>query len=160
MVEIRFDGRVAVVTGAGGGLGRVYALNLAKRGASVVVNDLGVDRHGSGEGSSTPADKVAEEIRRAGGEALANHDSVSSPEGGENIVKTALDAYGKVDILINNAGILNDKTFVNMEPENWKAVIGVHLDGAYHVTRPAFKVMRQNNFGRIVMTTSSAWSPS
>lgn len=156
MVDIRFEGRVAVVTGAGSGLGRVYALNLAKRGASVVVNDLGVDRYGSGEGSSTPADEVAEEIRKVGGEATANYDSVTTPEGGENIIKTAVEAYGKVDILINNAGILNDKTFVKMEPENWKTVMGVHLDGAYYVTRPAFKVMRENNYGRIVMTTSSA----
>ena len=156
MADIRFEGRVAVVTGAGAGLGRVYALNLAKRGASVVVNDLGVDRYGSGEGSNAPADEVAEEIRNAGGEATANYDSVTTPEGGENIIKTAVEAYGKVDILINNAGILNDKTFVKMEPVNWKAVMSVHLDGAYYVTRPAFKVMRENNYGRIVMTTSSA----
>lgn len=156
MVEIRFDGRSAIVTGAGTGLGRVYALNLAKRGANVVVNDLGCDRHGSGERSSRPADKVVEEIKGAGGEAVANYDSVASPEGGEKIVRTALDAYGKVDILINNAGILRDKSFMKMEPENWKAVMDVHLDGAYNVTRPAFRVMRQNRYGRIVVTTSSA----
>jgi NAD(P)-dependent dehydrogenase (short-subunit alcohol dehydrogenase family) len=156
MVAIRFDGRSAIVTGAGAGLGRVYALSLAERGANVVVNDLGGDRHGSGEGSRWPADKVVEEIKSAGGEAVANYDSVATPEGGENIVKTALDAYGKVDILINNAGILRDKSFMKMEPENWKVVMGVHLDGAYNVTRPAFRVMRENHYGRIVVTTSSA----
>ena len=156
MGGIGFEGRSAVVTGAGAGLGRAYALSLAERGARVVVNDLGGDRHGAGEGSRRPADKVVEEIRSAGGEAVANYDSVATPEGGENIVKTALDAYGKVDILINNAGILKDRSFMKMEPEEWKAVMAVHLDGAYNVTRPAFRVMRENRYGRIVVTTSSA----
>ncbi len=154
--EIRFDGQVAVITGAGGGLGRVYALELAKRGAKVVVNDLGGARDGSGGGSATPAQKVVEEIAALGGEAVANYDNVATAEGGENIIQAAVDAFGKVDILINNAGILRDKSFVKMEPENWKAVLDVHLNGAYHVTRPAFTLMRKNGFGRIVMTTSAA----
>ena len=154
--EIRFDGQVAVVTGAGGGLGRVYALELAKRGAKVVVNDLGGARDGSGGGSATPAQKVVEEINAFGGEAVANYDNVATPEGGENIIKTAVDTFGKVDILINNAGILRDKSFVKMTSENWQAVLDVHLNGAYHVSRPAFKIMRENGFGRIVMTTSAA----
>jgi len=154
--EIRFDGRVAIVTGAGGGLGRVYALELAKRGAKVVVNDYGGARDGSGEGSASPADAVVAEIQNAGGIAVANYDSVATVEGGERIVKTALDHFGKVDILINNAGILRDKSFSNMTPELWDAVIAVHLHGAYHVTRPAFLAMKQNGYGRIVMTTSAA----
>ncbi|MBC2716864.1 MAG: SDR family NAD(P)-dependent oxidoreductase [Desulfobacteraceae bacterium] len=154
--EIRFDDQVAIITGAGGGLGRIYALELAKRGAKVVVNDLGGARDGSGEGSATPAQKVVDEIKALGGEAVANYDSVSTPDGGENIVKAALDAYGTVDILINNAGILRDKSFIKMEPENWQTVLDVHLTGAYNVTKPAFKVMREKGYGRIVMTTSAA----
>ncbi len=154
--EIRFDGRVAIITGAGAGLGRVYALELAKRGAKVVVNDLGGARDGSGKGSSSAADMVVQEIKQAGGSAVANYDNVATPEGGENIVKTALTAFGKVDILINNAGILRDKSFTKMEPENWQAVMNVHLNGAYNVTRPAFSAMKDNNYGRIVMTTSAA----
>lgn len=153
--EIRFDGRVAIVTGGGGGLGRVYALELAKRGAKIVVNDLGGSRDGAGGGKG-PADKVVDEIKAAGGEAVANYDNVSTPEGGENIVKTALDAFGTLDILINNAGILRDKSFLKMDPENWQAVIDVHLTGAYNVTKPAFAVMREKGYGRIVMTTSAA----
>ena len=154
--EIRFDGRVAVITGAGGGLGRVYALELAKRGAKIVVNDLGGARDGAGEGSTTPAQKVVEEIRAAGGEAVANYDNVATPEGGERIVKSALDAFGTVDILINNAGILRDKSLLKMDPENWNAVLAVHLNGACNVSRPAFAVMREKGYGRIVMTTSAA----
>lgn len=154
--EIRFDDRVAVVTGAGAGLGRAYALELAKRGAKVVVNDLGGAPDGSGKGSSSPAQNVVDQIKKAGGEAVASYDNVASPEGGENIVKTALDAFGTVDILINNAGILRDKSFVKMEPEYWKSVLGVHLYGAYNVTRPAFKIMKEKGYGRIVMTTSAA----
>ena len=154
--EIRFDGRVAIVTGAGAGLGRVYALELAKRGARVVVNDLGGARDGSGKGSKKPADLVVEEIKALGGEAVANYDSVASAAGGESIVRTALDAFGSVDILINNAGILRDKTFLKMEPENWQAVVDVHLNGAYYVSRPAFGAMRAKGYGRILMTTSAA----
>ncbi|MDO9262855.1 MAG: SDR family NAD(P)-dependent oxidoreductase [Desulfosalsimonadaceae bacterium] len=156
MNKINFDGRVAIITGAGGGLGRVYALELAKRGASIVVNDLGGARDGSGEGSTTPAQKVVEEIEKLGGRAVANYDNVATPEGGENIVKTAMQAFGRVDIVINNAGILRDKTFLKMDPENWNAVMNVHLNGAYNVTKPAFAVMRENGYGRIVMTTSAA----
>mgnify|MGYP001826988832 CR=1 FL=1 len=154
--QISFDGRVAVVTGAGAGLGRAYALELAKRGAKVVVNDLGGARDGSGDGSSSPADKVVTEIKAAGGEAVANYDNVATPEGGMAIIQTALDAFGSVDILINNAGILRDKSFLKMDPENWQAVINVHLNGAYHVTRPAMQAMKEKGYGRIVMTTSAA----
>ncbi len=154
--EIRFDGQVAIVTGAGGGLGKVYAIDLASRGARVVVNDLGGPRDGSGKGSSTPAQKVVDEIKAAGGEAVANHDNVATAMGGQNIVKCAMDKYGTVDILINNAGILRDKSFVKMEPDTWQAVIDVHLNGAYNVTKPAFEVMREKGYGRIIMTTSAA----
>ena len=154
--EIRFDGRVAVITGAGGGLGRAYALELARRGAKVVVNDFGGARDGEGQGSASPADQVVQEIKKLGGEAVASYDSVATPEGGENIIKTALDTFGRVDILINNAGILRDKGILKMEPENWKVVLDVHLNGAYHVTRPAFAAMREKGYGRIIMTTSAA----
>ncbi len=153
---IRFDGRVAIVTGAGGGLGRAYALELARRGAKVVVNDLGGARDGAGEGSASPAEAVVAAIAAAGGEAVASFDNVARPEGGAAIVKTALEAFGTVDIVINNAGILRDKSFVKMTPENWQAVLDVHLSGAYHVTRPAFEVMKAKGYGRIVMTTSAA----
>ena len=154
--QIRFDGRVAIVTGAGAGLGRVYALELARRGARVVVNDLGGARDGSGKGSKNPADRVVTEIQALGGEAVASYDSVASVEGGEHIVRTALDAFGTVDILINNAGILRDKTFLKMEPQNWQAVLDVHLNGAYYVSRPAFEVMKEKGYGRILLTTSAA----
>jgi len=154
--KLRFDDRVAVVTGAGAALGRAYALDLARRGARVVVNDLGGARDGSGRGSASPADKVVDEIKALGGDAVANYDNVATPAGGENIVKTALDTFGRIDILINNAGILRDKSFVKMEPDNWKAVMDVHLNGAYHVTRPAMAAMKENGYGRIVMTTSAA----
>ena len=153
---IRFDGRVAIVTGAGGGLGRAYALELARRGAKVVVNDLGGARDGAGEGSAAPAEAVAAEITAAGGEAVANFDSVSTPAGGAAIVKAALEAFGTVDIVINNAGILRDKSFAKMTPEHWQAVVDVHLSGAYHVTRPAFEVMKAKGYGRVVMTSSAA----
>ena len=156
MAAIDFTGRVAIITGAGAGLGRDCALEMAKRGAKVVVNDLGGARDGSGGGGAAPADEVVSEIKAAGGEAIANYDNVAEVAGGENIVKTALDAYGKVDILINNAGILRDKTFLKMEPENWDAVVAVHLRGAYCVTRPAFANMKANGYGRIIMTSSSS----
>jgi 3-hydroxy-3-methylglutaryl CoA synthase/NAD(P)-dependent dehydrogenase (short-subunit alcohol dehydrogenase family)/putative sterol carrier protein len=154
---IRFDDRVTIVTGAGAGLGRVYALELAKRGAKVVVNDLGGGRDGAtSDRSKGPADKVTEEIRALGGEAVANYDSVATPEGGRSIVDAAIKTFGRVDIVINNAGILRDKTFVNMEPENWDAIMDVHLKGAYNVTKPASINMRKNRYGRIVFTTSAA----
>jgi NAD(P)-dependent dehydrogenase (short-subunit alcohol dehydrogenase family)/putative sterol carrier protein len=154
--EIRFDDRVAVITGAGAGLGRIYALELAKRGAKIVVNDYGGAFDGSGKGSSSPAQMVVDEIKKAGGQAVANYDNVANPEGGENIIKTALDAFGTIDILINNAGILRDKSIVKMKPEQWQSVLDVHLSGSYNVTRPAFKIMKEKGYGRIIMTTSAA----
>lgn len=153
---IRFDDRVAVVTGAGAGLGRIYALELARRGARVVVNDLGGSRDGRGETSSSAADKVVEEIRAQGGDAVPSYDSVSTPEGGRAIIEKAVEAFGHVDIVINNAGILRDKTLPKLEPEDWSSVLSVHLDGAYNVTRPAFQYMRENRYGRIILTTSAA----
>ena len=155
MSEVRFDGKVAIVTGAGGGLGRSHAMTLASRGAKVVINDLGGTMDGTGSGSAM-ADKVADEIKAAGGEAVANYDGVDTVEGGKNIVKTAMDAFGKVDILINNAGILRDKSFMKMDEANWDSVVGVHLKGAYCVTHAAFPVMRENAYGRIIMTSSAA----
>ncbi len=152
---IRFDGQVAIVTGAGGGLGRAYALELARRGARVVVNDLGGARDGTGASTSL-ADGVVQEIVEAGGEALANYDSVATQEGGERIVQAALDGFGRVDILINNAGILRDKSFAKMTAEMWEGVLAVHLQGAFNVTQPAFRVMREQGYGRIVLTTSAA----
>jgi NAD(P)-dependent dehydrogenase (short-subunit alcohol dehydrogenase family)/acyl dehydratase len=153
---IRFDDRVAVVTGAGGGLGRAYALELARRGAAVVVNDLGGPRDGSGDGSPAAADAVVSEIRSTGGRAVASHDSVSTETGAKSIVAAALKAFGRLDILINNAGILRDKTIAKMTAEQWDPVMQVHLHGAYHVTRPAFDAMRAAGYGRILMTTSAA----
>ncbi len=155
MSDIRFDDRVAIVTGAGAGLGKTYALALAARGAKVVVNDLGGSRDGSGA-SASAADLVVDEIKKAGGEAVANYDSVATMEGGANIVKTAVDAFGKVDIVINNAGILRDKSFVKIGEDEWDLVLAVHLKGAFCVTQPAFKIMRENGYGRIVNTTSGA----
>jgi NAD(P)-dependent dehydrogenase (short-subunit alcohol dehydrogenase family) len=149
---LSFDGRVAIVTGAGRGLGRVHALSLAERGAQVVVNDLGP----SDDGSTPAAQSVADEIVAAGGEAVANTESVATPEGGQAIVDTALNAFGRVDIVVNNAGILRDKTFHNLAPEDIRSVIDVHLLGAFWVTQPAFALMRQQGYGRIVMTTSAA----
>jgi NAD(P)-dependent dehydrogenase (short-subunit alcohol dehydrogenase family) len=152
---ITFDGRVAVVTGAGGGLGRGYAVELARRGARVVVNDLGGAVDGSGS-SHKAADVVVAEIEGAGGEAVANYDSVASREGGEAIIQTALDAFGKVDIVVNNAGILRDKSFANMTLDEAEAVLDVHLKGAFFVSHPAFIVMKENNYGRFVHTSSAS----
>jgi NAD(P)-dependent dehydrogenase (short-subunit alcohol dehydrogenase family) len=153
--DLGFDGKVAVITGAGGGLGRQHALLLAARGALVVVNDLGgaVDGSGSDKGA---AQKVVDEIRGLGGEAVADTNSVSTVEGGAAIVKSAVDAFGRIDIVINNAGILRDKSFQNMEPDMVKAVLDVHLAGAFNVTQPAFKLMREQGYGRIVSTSSAA----
>ena len=153
--KIDFNGKVAVVTGAGAGLGKAYALEFAKRGAKVVVNDLGGARDGLGE-SKTPAEAVVSEIKALGFEAVANYDNVATKEGGENIVKTAMESFGSIDILVNNAGILRDKSFTKMEKDNWDAVLDVHLNGAYNVTKPAFAHMKENGFGRIIMTTSAA----
>jgi NAD(P)-dependent dehydrogenase (short-subunit alcohol dehydrogenase family) len=155
MPDITFDGRVAIVTGAGGGLGRSYALELARRGAKVVVNDLGGAVDGVG-GAKSPADGVVEEILAAGGEAVANYDSVSTPESGARIIQTAVDHFGTVDVLINNAGILRDKSFAKLEWQNLDAVLDVHLKGAFYVTQPAFGVMKEHGYGRLVFTSSNA----
>jgi NAD(P)-dependent dehydrogenase (short-subunit alcohol dehydrogenase family) len=155
MADLGFDGKVAIITGAGGGLGRSHALVLAKRGALVVVNDLGGSVDGTG-GSETAAQKVVDEIKAAGGEAVPNYDSVATPEGGANIVKTAIDAFGRVDIIINNAGILRDASFKNMTPDQLNPVLDVHLRGAFYVTRPAWSIMREQGYGRIINTSSGA----
>jgi NAD(P)-dependent dehydrogenase (short-subunit alcohol dehydrogenase family) len=154
-VTIEFDGRVAIVTGAGGGLGKCYALELGRRGAKVVVNDLGGNPDGTG-GTASPADATVAEIKEAGGEAVANYDSVATPEGGAAITQTALDAFGTVDIVINNAGILRDKSFVKLEAKDLQAVIDVHLIGAFYVTQPAFRVMKEKGYGRLLFTASAA----
>lgn len=152
---IAFDGRVAVVTGAGGGLGREYALELARRGARVVVNDLGGTVEGEGS-SERAADTVVAAIESAGGEAVANYDSVSTAEGGAAIVQSALDAWGTIDVVVNNAGILRDKSFAKMSFEEIDAVIDVHLRGAFHVSQPAFAVMKEKGYGRFVHTSSNS----
>ena len=155
MSEIRYDGRVAIITGAGGGLGKTYALEMGKRGARVVVNDLGGAADGTGAGSSM-ADETVKEINEAGGTAVANYDSVATPEGGEAIVQTALDNFGQVDIVVNNAGILRDKTFAKLTPEELEVVLDVHLKGAFYVSQPAFRSMKDAGYGRFVFTASAA----
>jgi NAD(P)-dependent dehydrogenase (short-subunit alcohol dehydrogenase family) len=149
------DGKIAVVTGAGGGLGREHALALAAEGAAIVVNDLGGARDGSGSGAAM-ADLVVDQIKAAGGEAVANYDNVATVEGGENILKSALDAFGQVDILINNAGILRDKSFANMTKNDFDLVLAVHLSGTANCTRAVWDHMREAGYGRIVVTTSSS----
>ncbi len=151
MKSITFKNRVAIVTGAGEGIGRQYALDLAKRGAKVVVNDIGL-----GKDKSRTADRVVDEIKSAGGKAVASFESVATMKGGKNIVAAAMDNFGRVDILINNAGILRDKTFMKMTEEQWDEVIAVHLKGAFCVTQPAVKIMKENRYGRIVFTASSS----
>lgn len=155
MSQIRFDGRVALITGAGGGLGRAYALLLAARGASVIVNDLGGGVDGAGA-SASMADKVVAEIKGAGGAAVANYDSVATPEGGERMTRAALEAFGRLDIVINNAGILRDKSFAKLTPEDIEVVLDVHLKGAFFVSQPAFRVMKDAGYGRFVYTSSAA----
>jgi NAD(P)-dependent dehydrogenase (short-subunit alcohol dehydrogenase family) len=152
---VGFDGQVVIVTGAGGGLGRSHALEFARRGARVVVNDLGGNPDGTGA-SASPAEQVAKEIASLGGEAVANHDSVATPEGGQAIVQCALDTFGTVDAVVNNAGFLRDKSFANLAPEDLAAIIEVHLKGAFFVSQPAFRVMKQKGYGRFVHTTSGA----
>ena len=154
-MAIRFDGRVAIVTGAGGGLGRAHALALAARGARVVVNDLGSARDGSG-GSSAAAQAVVAEIEAAGGEALANGASVTDAAAVRVMVDETLSRWGRVDILVNNAGVLRDKSFAKMELEDFRFVVDVHLMGAVNCTKAVWDHMRDANFGRIVMTTSSS----
>lgn len=150
--EIRFDDRVVVVTGAGAGLGRSHALDFARRGAQVVVNDLGGGGHGDGK-SSEAADKVVQEILDAGGEAVANYDSV---EDGEAIIRTALDNFDRVDVVVNNAGILRDASFAKMSQEDWDMIYKVHVLGAYRVTKAAWPIMLEQGYGRIVNTASAA----
>ena len=148
------DGKVAIVTGAGGGLGREHALALAAEGAAVVVNDLGGARDGSGSGSAM-ADQVVADIKAAGGEAAPNYDNVATVEGGESILKSAVEAFGKVDILINNAGILRDKSLSKTTEDLWDPVIAVHLKGTYCVTRPVFNHMKESGNGGTIINTSS-----
>ena len=155
MSSVRLDGRVALVTGAGGGLGRSHAIMFASRGAKVVVNDLGGSFKGEGA-STTMAQKVCDEIKAAGGQAVPNYDSVSTPEGAANMVKTAVDAFGKLDIVVNNAGILRYVSILKMTQEDWDKIIAVHLTGSYLVTKAAFPIMKQNGYGRIIFTTSAA----
>jgi NAD(P)-dependent dehydrogenase (short-subunit alcohol dehydrogenase family) len=155
MADLGFDGKVAIVTGAGGGLGRSHVLELARRGALVVVNDLGGSVDGTGS-STTAAQAVVDEVKAAGGEAVANYDSVATPEGGRAIVQTALDTYGRIDIIVNNAGILRDSSFKNMDADKVQPVLDVHLKGAFNVTQPAWEHMRNQSYGRIVNTSSGA----
>src|SRR5471032_3320466 len=151
-MTVRFDNRVAIVTGAGNGLGKSHALLLASRGAKVVVNDLGGSAHGAGK-SSAAADAVVAEIKAHGGDAVANYDSV---EDGVKIVQTALDTWKRVDIVVNNAGILRDTSFQKMSQEDWDLIYKVHVLGAYRVTKAAWDHMREAGYGRIIMTASAA----
>ncbi len=154
-MELGFDGKVAVITGAGGGLGREHALEFARRGARLVVNDLGGSVDGSG-GSKSAAEEVVSEIEALGGEAVANGDSVATEEGGKAIIQSAIDAFGQVDIVVNNAGILRDKTFHKMNDELLTPVIDVHLKGAFYVTQPAWVLFREQGYGRVVNTSSNS----
>jgi len=148
------DGRVVVITGAGGGIGREHALAMAKEGASLVINDLGGARDGAGKGTSM-ADGVVDEIKALGAEAVANYDNVATVEGGEGILKTALDAFERVDAVVNNAGILRDKSFSNTTEDLWDPVVAVHLKGTYCVTRPIFNHMKERGQGGVIINTSS-----
>lgn len=150
--DLRFDGRVVVVTGAGGGLGKSHALEFARRGAKVVINDLGGSATGDGK-STRAADAVVDEIKALGGEAVANYDSV---EDGHKIIETALHAFKKVDIVINNAGILRDVSFPKMSDDDWDLIMKVHVKGAYKVTKAAWDLMRDQGYGRVIFTASAA----
>lgn len=154
-MSIDFNGQVALVTGAGAGLGRAYAMDLARRGAKVVVNDLGGDPHGQGA-DAAPARKVCDEIKAMGGEAVPNFDSVSSYDGGFNMVKTAIDTWGRLDVVICNAGILRDVAFHNMNEDDWDKIFAVHIKGSFTVLRAAWPVFRQQSYGRVILTTSSS----
>ena len=148
------DGKVAIITGAGGGIGRQHALLFASEGAKVVVNDLGGDRHGGGKGAEM-ADATVEEIKKAGGDAVANYDSVSTREGADGMLWAALNKFGKVDILVNNAGVLRDKTFLNMSDADWNLVFDVHMKGTYYCSQAVCRQLKvQNSGGRIINTTS------
>jgi len=151
----RLKGKVAVVTGAGRGIGRCHALALAAEGAKVMVNDLGGAADGTGTDKS-PADEVVAEIKKQGGEAVANYDTVATMEGGERIIKTAIDTFGKIDILVNNAGVLRDRMVFNMTEEDWDTIISVHLKGHFTTTKFACIAMRQQRSGRIINTSSRA----
>jgi NAD(P)-dependent dehydrogenase (short-subunit alcohol dehydrogenase family) len=151
---IDFTGQVAIVTGAGRGLGRLYAIELARRGAAVVVNDLGGSMHGDGADTSI-ADAVVEEIERAGGVAAASHDSVDSPEGGEAIVRTAIDRFGRLDAVVSNAGIFNSVAFEDLSPADWRRMLSVHLDGGFYLSQPAYREMKAAGYGRFVFISSS-----
>ena len=152
---IAFDGQVVVVTGAGRGLGRLYALDLARRGASVVVNDVGGTMGGEGS-DATVAGAVVAEIERLGGTAIASHDSVATPEGGQAIVDAAVDAYGRLDAVVSNAGIFETLPFDELSPEQWRGMLNVHLDGGFYLSQPAYRVMRGQGYGRFVFIVSSA----
>jgi NAD(P)-dependent dehydrogenase (short-subunit alcohol dehydrogenase family) len=152
---IDYAGQVAVVTGAGRGLGRLYALDLARRGAAVVVNDLGGTMHGVGADASV-ADQVVEEIKQAGGRAVASHDSVDGPEGGQTIVDTAVDAFGRLDAVVSNAGIFNSIPFDQLCADDWRRMLRVHLDGGFYLSQPAYRVMKSQGYGRFVFISSSA----
>jgi NAD(P)-dependent dehydrogenase (short-subunit alcohol dehydrogenase family) len=152
---IDFMNQVAVVTGGGRGLGRLYALELARRGARVVVNDLGGTSRGEGADASV-ADQVVAEIEAAGGVAISSHDSVSTPEGGENIVRAALETFGRLDIVVSNAGIFEFAAFEDLAVDAWRRMLNVHLDGAFHVSQPAFRAMKAQGYGRFVFISSSA----
>jgi NAD(P)-dependent dehydrogenase (short-subunit alcohol dehydrogenase family) len=155
MDELRFDGRVAVITGAGRGLGRAYALLLASRGAKIVVNDPGVSRHGEG-GDAGPAQAVVDDIRAAGGDAIANTQSVATPEGGQAIIDAAIARFGRIDILVHNAGVNRPSLLRETSWEQFSTVLGVHLHGAFHVVRAALPIMCDAGYGRMVMTSSIA----
>lgn len=152
---IDFSGQVVIVTGAGRGLGRLYALDLARRGAAVVVNDVGGSMSGGGA-DPTVADRVVAKIRGAGGIAVASHDSVASPEGGQAIVGTAVDHFGRLDAVVNNAGIFQTQPFDELTADAWRAMLNVHLDGGFYVSQPAFRVMKAQRYGRFVFVCSSA----
>jgi NAD(P)-dependent dehydrogenase (short-subunit alcohol dehydrogenase family) len=154
MEALRFDGQVAIVTGGGRGLGRLYAMELARRGASVLVNDLGGSSQGDGSDASV-ADQVVAEIEAEGGVAAASSDSVATPEGGQAIVDSALDKFGRVDIVINNAGIIKFTPFDEVTSEEWRKTLNVHLDGSFHVSQPAFRVMKKQGYGRFVFISST-----
>src|SRR5574342_650066 len=152
---IDFTGQVVIVTGAGRGLGRLYAMEIARRGGSVVVNDLGGTMHGEGSDPSV-AGQVVEEIERAGGVAVASHDSVASAEGGEAIVRTAVERFGRLDAVVSNAGIFQTVEFEKLAAEDWRRMLSIHLDGSFHLSQPAFRVMKAQGYGRFVFIASSA----
>jgi len=155
MHMIDFSERVVIVTGAGRGLGRLYAMELARRGASVVVNDIGGTMHGEGSDPGV-ADHVVEEIERAGGLAVASHDSVATPDGGEAIVRSAVDRFGRVDAVVSNAGIFQTVGLDQLSTTDWRRMLNVHLDGSFHLSQPAFRAMKSQGFGRFVFIASSA----